>query len=203
MIPGEEKVLVATLATLGIGVVLVRVVANLGYQVFPTSALVCPGCVADLAAQLPGTDDDVFIQAAWDYVTSSIRYESFSSDITFQDGTIRCRDCELPPSTISSGMSNCVGSSGLLASILRNRLPQERVKVGVGNLYRNGVGGHAWVEVMRDDWYILEATAPPRGWVLASLATEYEPLVFFNDVEKTCLDRTLCVSIGRWGHHSL
>ncbi len=200
----EEKVFAAALATLGLGVVLVKVMGNLGYETFPTSALVCPACVADLAAQLPGADDDTFIQAAWAYVGDSIHYESFSSDIVFQDSSVKCKDCELPATTLKTGNSNCVGSSALLASILRNRLPPERVMMAVGNLYRNGVGGHSWVECFRaGDWYILEATAPPQGWRLASASPEYEPLVFFNDVEETCLSEALCVSIGRCGHLAL
>ena len=199
-----EKAFAAVLATLGVGLVLQKVGENVGYRTFPTSSLVCPSCVEGLVAQFPNTDEDTFISSAWAFVGNNIHYSLFSSDITFVNSSIRCRDCELPSSTLSSGSSNCVGSSALLASILRNRLPPERVKMAVGNLYRNGVGGHAWCEVFRaGDWYILEATAPPQGWKLASFAPEYEPFVFFNDVERTCLTGALCVSIQRCGHQLL
>lgn len=188
----------AVLATLGVGWGLQKV-ANAGYRTFPTSSLICPSCVAGVAAAFP-PDEDAFIYSAWAFVGDKIQYDLFSSDITFVNSSVKCKDCELPSATLQSGNSNCVGSSALLASLLRNRLPPERVLMAVGDYSRNGVGGHAWVEVLRSDgWYVLEATAPPQGWRRASDAPEYTPLVYFNDVVRTCLEETLCVGIGRCG----
>ena len=193
----------AALAAMGEAVVVGRVVANLGYRIFPTSELVCPGCAAGVAASLPGADDDTFIYSAWSFVGYTIQYDLYASDITFLDSSVKCRDCEFPATTLETGNSNCVGSSALLASILRNRLPPERVMMVVGNYTRNGVGGHAWVEVLRDDWYILEATASPQGWRLASASPEYVPLIFFNDVGRTSIRSAVKLGIGRCGSLAL
>ena len=167
-------------------------------RVFATSALVCPGCVADLAAQLPASSEDEFILAAWDLAGTGIGYEPVGSHLDFTDSTVSCERCLLPRETLTRGVANCVGHAALLASLLRYRLPADRVLMAVGQLATDGVGGHAWAEVFRQgQWYILESTKGPGPWVPASAVSSlYIPEILFNDETVLCNTPSLCLDIG-------
>jgi hypothetical protein len=56
----------------------------------------------------------------------------------------------------------------------------------LGNLYNGKAGGHAWVQIRfgnRD--YIMESTRPDvQPMVQVEVATRYEPVHVFNDVER-------------------
>ena len=118
-------------------------VFSIGARTFRSSDFINPGAVADIAARRPAGEDD-FILAAWELVGGGIDYQAFGSDVEFNNGVVRCDKCYLPGQVRKTGASNCVGKSALLASILRNRLPADRVFMVIGELHLDGVGGHAW-----------------------------------------------------------
>lgn len=167
---------------------------------FPARDFIQPEAVAHLAAQLP-EDEDEFILAAWDMVGRDIKYEGFASDIRFVDSQVKCLKCFLPAAVLRSGESNCVGKSSLLASLLATRLEGERIRMVIGELNVDGVGGHAWVAVFRHgDWYLLEATKPPgvQPWVRASqLASVYYPMAYISPTGVSCTSKKLCVSFHK------
>lgn len=171
---------------------------RLSRQEYSTADLVNPNAVLDIAETLP-KDEDEFIIAANDLVANSVAYQGFASDLYFLNDRIRCKDCYLPSATRQTGTGNCVSMSSMLASILRTRLPAKRVLMAVGDMSVNGFGGHAWVEVQRNnDWYTLEATAPPQGWQRTEQAAKYyHPKTIFNDKDFVCYDPDLCkISVG-------
>ena len=116
---------------------------RLDVQLYRYSALINPSAVADIAASLPANEDD-FIIAAWEYVASNVQYENFGSILYFTDQGVECDECFTPLEVLAAGESNCVGKSILLTSILRNRIPPDRVYMAVGTLNLNSNGGHAW-----------------------------------------------------------
>lgn len=176
-----------------------------GYAEFSRSDLVNPNSVAKLAASLNGTgDEEQFILNAWDWVGRMIPYERTASDLEFVNSHVVCARCLLPTMTLAHGSGNCVAKSALLASLLRNRLPPERVSMVIGD-YDTGVPspegkGHAWVEVTLDGvQYLLEATKSPNPdapWVLAeSRRDKYEPYVYLNDLYFSCTSSHLCMAV--------
>lgn len=207
----RERFFVGMMGSLIAGTVLWWVQSRFRPTQFATSALVNPEAVADIAAQLP-QDEDAFIMAAWQLVGKGVEYQPYGSEMLFTDSQVLCDPCLLPQEVLKKGAANCVGQSALLASLLRNRLPPERVYMVVGQLANDGVGGHAWVEVARNgDWYLLESTLPPKGWKPASAAWQYLPQVMFNDLGTAqCAEEKLCVNVAscdcrksvvEWGGH--
>lgn len=126
-------------ATLG----LIWLASRSSVQAFTLSTFIDPGSVADLAATLP-PDEDAFILAAWELAGGDISYSGFGSDLKFSAYLVYCKRCFLASQVLKSGVSNCVGKSILLVSLLRNRLPPERVYLTVGQLNTDHIGGHAW-----------------------------------------------------------
>ena len=176
--------MVGTLAVLGLTAVAVKLLASgNGFRAFALSELVTPGAVAGWAAALP-EDEDEFILAAWGLV-GGMAYDPVPSHLDLVDGSVRGEHLALPLEVLGQGVGNCVGRSLLLVSLLRGRLPPERVMVGVGLLSKpEQQGGHAWALAQRADgrWYLLEATAPAGAWVEAGgeLAS-YIPYIYLND----------------------
>ena len=168
-----------------------------GSRTFPTAALVCPDCLASVAQGLPQAEDE-FILSAWQFA-GSICYEPVGSHLDFVDSQVKCQHCLLPGEVLARGVANCVGHAAVLASILRNRLPPERVMMAIGDLVTNGVGGHAYVLVERAGaWYVLESTTSPglNPWLPAVAATWYQPYILFNDAAIYCDSPQLCVVVG-------
>lgn len=164
-----------------------------GIKLFPGD-LVNPAAGADIAGALP-SDEDQFIMSAWDYVASTIQYQGYSSKLYFVDSSIRCLGCQIPEVTLKEGRGNCVSMSSLLASILRNRLPPERVFMCIGETNFDGIGGHAWDIVQRRNgqWYLLESTRQPTQWMPASLyGTMYQPFTYLNDHLLYCMNPQIC-----------
>lgn len=152
-----------------------------------------PEEVKAIADSLPYSSEDDFIQAAWQYVGSTIPYQAINSDMLF-DGksSILCQDCLTPGETLTNQEGNCLAKSALLASILVTRIPADRVNIIVGKYAV--VGGHAWVECQRSDgkWYVLEATGVPKPgkkWVLADdVYPMYSPGVYMTADLAICDD---------------
>jgi len=164
-------------------------------RTFSLSTFINPNAVASLASQLP-EDEDAFILSAWQ-VASDLPYIAKDTEFKIVDSSIKCEKCYLPAEVLKLGAGNCVSKIVLLTSLLRNRLPSSRVYMVVGNLNMDGVGGHSWSVVERNGtWYLLESTSPPRGWFETLSLPSYEPLVYFNDAGKSCLDDNICIKIG-------
>ena len=159
-----------------------------------TADMVNPEAVTDIAASLPQNEDD-FIMAARQYVSDRVEYQGYSSNLYFVNDWIKCSSCRLPETTLKLRKGNCVSMSSLLASILRNRLPPDRVFMVVGEARFDGIGGHAWVECQRQNgyWYLLESTNPPNGWIpVDSMRSIYEPFALFNDKLYNCYSDEIC-----------
>lgn len=162
---------------------------------YSTSDFVNPQAVMSVAATLPQDDEDTFILSAWSYVSDNIKYVGFASDIYFVDDYIKCQDCYTPQATLKAKQGNCVSMSAVLASLLRTRLPADRVYMAIGELnLPDRSGGHAWVQVERQgQWYLLESTVEPKGWVTAqSVASKYIPYTLFNDKMYNCYNSQVC-----------
>ncbi len=181
------------------GVALVKHLYN-GNVLLLRSSLVQPSAVAKLAGELDIGDEDAFIFNSWLYVATKIHYSGYSSMVSFINNLISCQKCILPGATLSHRSGNCVAKAALLVSLLRNRIPASRVNLVMGELNKNGVGGHAWCQIERNgQWYILESTRVPdinNPWLPAP-QKEYIPSVYFNDDDSglVCLDKKLCVAI--------
>ena len=164
------------------------------------SELVDPASVSPITASFISQTEDEFIMESWQFVSDNVDYSAFGSTMVFQDHSVLCELCLLPAEIVKlpDAKSNCVGMAALLTSLLRTRISPKRVYMVVGDLVRNGVGGHAWVIVDRGgEWYLLEATGPPKGWVrFKDKLGMYVPQVFFNDVEFICGDPTYCANVG-------
>lgn len=152
---------------------------------------------AGIAASFPPSEDE-FVLAAWRYASEEVQYESRASTLRFVDGEVRCHYCLLPAVVLERGKANCMGKAALLLSLLRYRLPSERVHMAIGGLATDRVGGHAWVVVQRaGDWYLLESTLSPTKWVKVSeLQNVYVPSVYLNDQTFYCQDERLCFRTG-------
>lgn len=135
--------------------------------------------------------EDEKILAYWKWVAESIKYprdrETFA--LTVYGKTIRSNDYFLEPSeTIAFKIGKCDATSNLLTSMLRNILPEHRVYTVLGDLAKDGVGGHAWVTVERQGkMYILESTLdklPENPWVAADTKDlMYRSVMAYNDKE--------------------
>ena len=137
-----------------------------------------------------------FALNAWQYVGGDIDYVYYGSQLEFYDHSVACYKCMLPLEVENAGKSNCVGKSVLLASLLRNYYSADDVYVVIGEFRYNGVGGHAWVILRRDnEWYVLESTVepPPDPWkTMGDLSEIYIPDAWFNDRGMICYDPEVC-----------
>jgi len=166
--------------------------------------LFSPQRVADIADALP-QDEDEFILAAWDLVGREISYSAYGSTIKFFDSSVSCQRCLLPEQVIRRRAANCVGKANLLVSLLRNRLPEDRVYMAIGQLAVDHVGGHAWVTYQGKTgvWYVLEATMPPPScnrnpWIpMAAVSSTYIPDAFVNDLGLICMDEEICLDVKK------
>lgn len=170
------------------------------YGVFARSALIDPESVADVAASLP-QDEDSFILSAWDLVGQQIQYSNYGSILYFSGDVVKCQRCLLASEVLNLKRGNCVAKATLLTSLLRNRLPANRVYMAVGWARLDGLGGHAWCEVERNGtWYILESTMPPPAmpWVPAdAMSKVYIPQALVNDQDLVCYSSEVCSVIEK------
>lgn len=199
----RERAFLGFLGSMAAGGFLWWLQTRLRYAVFPSAAFIQPDseAVQAIAASLPAGSEDSFILDAWDFVGQEIDYEAVGSDITFVNSHVRCLKCHFPPKVLERGKGNCVGASSLLSSILATRIDPARVGMAVGDLALDGIGGHAWSLVQRQDeeWYILEATRAPgiSPWVKTSdLVEVYRPAAIITGESFTCQDKKLCVTVS-------
>lgn len=140
-------------------------------------------------------DDRLVALHGW--VASNIRYTKFVrgkmwvSNTELMGKSSTQNDLWIPPSlTRRVGIGNCATKSFLLASLVRNELPQSQVYCVLGNLYNGKPGGHAWVLVKLDGReYIMESTRPDVPALIPAEATErYEAVHLFNDKETYAIE---------------
>ncbi len=165
----------------------VALLARWGSQkTYGTAAFFQPGDVKSIAQQLPHGSEDEFILAAWNYVANTIPYEHLASDMSFRNGEVMCADCYFPTEIIARDKGNCIAKSSLMASILANRIPMDRIQIIVGEYLGSSTGGHAWIELWRQgDWDLIETTAPPgnQPWQVATTlyGRKYMPSVVLEN----------------------
>lgn len=125
------------------------------------------------------------ITALWRYVANFHYNETVNSVTKAGRSTFRQPDTWFYPSeTMQLDVSNCANRSFLLASLIKNEIPD--VYCSMGRLRLDGIGGHAWVKITMDgEDYILETTQPniARAILPVSKVTAYEELLAFNDRE--------------------
>ena len=168
--------------------------------VMKLSALVDPQAVAPIAATLP-QDESTFIDAALQWVKDKIEYEDASSELNFHDSSVNCNGCFTPLQTLRRARGNCLSQSNLLTSLLRNRIPVDRVYTAVGDVKLNGLGGHAWSVVkIGDIWSILDPTSKS---VYIMPYHVYSAHAHFNDQQRDyARECAVCVNGRyslRWG----
>ncbi len=154
----------------------------------------------------PGMGEDARLSALLEWVVANVEYPMTDSGEqtdyhrmvayeTRRNGAVHthvvleARDdfWEFPAEVLATKMADCDGRASLLASLLRQFLPAERVRVAIGELA--GYGGHAWVRVQRADgrWYIQDPSAlvvpDPPFMPAAEAEGVYQELFRFNDVE--------------------
>ena len=195
----NERLFLGFMGSLAAGSFLWWVQSQL-YSTYPYQALIDLESTRAIAGQLPYGEDE-FITSAWDFVASGFAYEPTGSVVKFINGSLRARDVHLPADTLRRGKANCLGKSALLASILRHRLPAERVWIAIGQLVNGGAKGHVWLETSRGGtFYILESTIPPGqfGWRPAEeLRAKYQPEALVNDRERICYSKSLCLVVPK------
>lgn len=111
-----------------------------------------------------------FIEAAQQFVDTFTTYRSEIGDYW-----------EEPVETLTDRAADCDGKAILLASILRNYIPADKVFVAVGLWNQAGkIDGHAWVVTEGNDSEdrIVESTAGPGKRIRG----EYVLQTIFNDV---------------------
>jgi hypothetical protein len=85
-----------------------------------------------------------------------------------------------PGQALHAPSLNCANRAFLLASLLRQEFPPDKVWVVLGNLNVDGQGGHAWCLLRNSEDYILETTSPNiRKPIRYSQA--HEGIIYFND----------------------
>jgi hypothetical protein len=141
------------------------------------------------------TDQTERITALWKWVASQVKYTRFVKGMmSISPGgyTSTQSDYWAPPGiTARVRVGNCATKSFLLASLLRNELPAEKIHCVLGNLEQpRNKGGHAWIEIQPNGVnYIMESTKDNmRPMVPADSAGIYEPVVYFNDQEVSVIE---------------
>lgn len=150
----------------------------------------------DIVRGLSGIESKLTALHGW--VGSNIRYTRFvrakmwvaNTELIGKSSTQN--DCWVPPSlTRRIGIGNCATKSFLLASLVRNELPENSIYCVLGNLYNGKPGGHAWVQVRLDGReYIMESTRPdvPALIPVSEATKRYEAVHLFNDKETYAIE---------------
>jgi len=138
---------------------------------------------ARITQKVPNKVDRLAALGAW--VSDEVHYVEFVKARMWVEGQLSEQSdmWNEPSITARVKVGNCTNKSFLLASLVRNELPDDAVYCVLGNLHNGEVGGHAWVQVnLNGADYIMETTVPNGPpLVLASLAQRYEPVHLFND----------------------
>jgi len=200
-ISSREHLFLGLAGSLAAGLSVWWIQSRLSKGRYSLADLFSPQRVAYIADALP-QDEDEFILAAWDLVGRKIRYSAYGSTIKFFDSSVSCQRCLLPEQVLRRRSANCAGKAHLLVSLLRNRLPEDRVYMAIGGLAEDHVGGHAWVIVQGHTgvWYVLESTMPPRAqpWIpMASVSSLYIPDAYVNDLDLICMAEEICLEVKK------
>jgi len=123
------------------------------------------------------------VLACFNRVLSIPYTEAVKAKVNIDGRTFVQKDVWLDPAqALKARKLNCANRSFLLASLLRQEFPPDKVWVVLGNLRLDGLGGHAWVVFRGDRDYILETTSP-RIRVPITNSDVHEEVIFFNDQE--------------------
>ena len=168
-------------------------IRRLEYSLYSFGDFIDLKSTAAIADSLP-QDEDEFILSAWRFAAEEIDYEALGTEMVFYSSLLKCRRCLMPSLTLRRGQGNCVSKSALLVSLLRHRLPADRVYMAIGIMNTNGQGGHAWVELQGRDgrWYILEATTSVTRPMLPVNSNLYIKEVLVNDQRLICYSQDVC-----------
>jgi hypothetical protein len=125
------------------------------------------------------------ITRLWQYVANLPYKEIIHSSLSAGGHTAGQPDTWFfPAETIKVRQSNCANKSFLMASLLKNLLPQEgEVFVVLGRYTGDGVGGHAWIQTrFYGQTYYIETTQPRLSSPLITpeKATKYQPQLLFD-----------------------
>ena len=124
--------------------------------------------------------------ALWEYVANFPYKETIAARLVAGGKSFYQPDTWFyPAETIKIKKSNCANRAFLLASLLKNHLPDPGdVYAVVGNVSLDGIGAHAWVQVnLKDRSYIIETTQPdlPSVFIPAYSSGIYLPAVYFDE----------------------
>jgi len=131
--------------------------------------------------------------ACWEWVANQVKYVRFVNAKIWVNGhsSVQNDYWQMPSQVIRTRVGNCCNKAFLLASLIRNELPTERVHCVLGNLHQPPQpGGHAWVEVcFNSHKYIMEATrGDMKPMVASEVADIYEPVIYFNDESVSAIE---------------
>ena len=126
------------------------------------------------------------IIALWRYVSRLPYRETIKAKLTAAGKTVTQKDTWFyPAEVVQVRQSNCANKSFLLASLLKNLLPDPgQVYCTFGYLNLQSPGAHAWVTLDKiGDRFIIETTQPnlPNPFIRASEALVYESIVYFDE----------------------
>jgi hypothetical protein len=126
------------------------------------------------------------IYNCWEWTANKIKYVQSLTGMMKIAGKVSKQDdlWVYPNLIISVKIGNCFAKSTVLASLLRNCLPDDKVSLVLGNI---PLGGHAWVIAEVDgEVYLLESTTPEvkTPFIIANKTFDcYDPIVFVNTRE--------------------
>lgn len=128
------------------------------------------------------------VAALWSYVSQYPYVETVKTIRIAGDGQITQDDTWLyPAETLRVKKSNCANRSFLLASLVKNILPNPGdVYCVMGKIKLDGIGAHAWVRTNVDGVpFILETTQPDinRALIPVAKATAYQEALAFDEKE--------------------
>ena len=144
----------------------------------------------DITAHIPTMAERLVACHQW--VATQIGYRKLiRGSMTIEGHSSFQKDLWMSPSmTRRVRVANCANKAFLLTSLVRCELPPSMVRCVLGNLYNGKAGGHAWVQINYGvKEYIIESTmADVQTLIPAQVATRYEAIHLFNDVEVSMIE---------------
>ncbi len=124
------------------------------------------------------------IVACWNYVANQVKYKNYIRASIDVEGVKSVQEdyWQTPSQVTKTHIGNCANKAFLLASLLRNELPSDKVYVVLGNLLNGHETGHAWVQAnLPEGEFIVEATRNDVPMLPVSKGDRYIPVHYFND----------------------
>jgi hypothetical protein len=126
------------------------------------------------------------LTALWHYVARQPYRETIPSTLSVGGESIPQHDTWFfPAEAMSIPESNCANRTFLLASLIKNELPELGQVYGtMGYIILDGIGAHAWVTIdIPGGPYIIETTQPnlERAFIPLRDAAAYRPMLYFDE----------------------